>query len=231
MVSFLVSASGSAPISFQWRLGGVDILGANANTLVIDPVLVSDAGMYDVVVSNDCGMVTSDPATLTVTPFLVYRQGNVNITAGPPVDVLLVNASPGLGPERMIVMSENDSFTMTMSAPPSKPSARYAAYAWLGTPTKSDLRTLPMSLGTSVMPMPISASGPPNAKKIWNNIGKTAFLGVPDFVPPIAPVSTMITKPGGIGKIVTFTVQGLILDSNSINGQASVTNAIVVELQ
>lgn len=231
MVTFLVSASGSAPISFQWRKGGVDLAGETANTLVIDPALAGDSGTYDVVVSNDCGSVTSDPAVLVVTPFLVYRQGNVNITAGPVVDVLLVNGSAGPAPFRKIVMSENDPFTMTMSAPPSKPSARYAAYAWLGEPTKSDLRTLPMSLGTSVMPMPISAAGPPNPKKIWNNIGKTAFLGVPDFTPPVAALSTMINKPGGIGKVVTFTVQGLILDSNSLNGDASVTNAIIVELQ
>ena len=65
-VSFSVTASGTAPLSYQWRKGGVDISGANSSSYSIASVLTSDAGSYDVVVSNGCGSVTSGAATLTV---------------------------------------------------------------------------------------------------------------------------------------------------------------------
>lgn len=70
---FSVTASGTSPVSYRWRKGEVDLIdggnisGATAPTLTIDPAAPSDAGDYDVVVTNDCGSVTSDPATLGVT--------------------------------------------------------------------------------------------------------------------------------------------------------------------
>jgi hypothetical protein len=67
--TFSVSAAGSG-LSYHWRHGGVDladggsIYGATTPSLTIDPVAKTDAGSYDVVVSNGCGPLTSDAATL-----------------------------------------------------------------------------------------------------------------------------------------------------------------------
>jgi hypothetical protein len=72
-VTFTVQAAGSGGFSFRWRKGGEPltdggrITGASTNMLHISPTWMSDAGSYDVVVTNDCGSVTSDPATLTLT--------------------------------------------------------------------------------------------------------------------------------------------------------------------
>ncbi len=65
--TFTVVASGTAPLSYQWRRGGVDIAGATSASYVLNPTAVSDNGAsFDVVVSNSAGSVTSSAATLTV---------------------------------------------------------------------------------------------------------------------------------------------------------------------
>jgi uncharacterized protein (TIGR03437 family) len=64
--TFSVAASGAGTLSFQWRKGGVNIPGATASSLTINPATASDAASYDVVVTSDCGVTTSNPATLTI---------------------------------------------------------------------------------------------------------------------------------------------------------------------
>ncbi len=53
-------------ITYQWRLNGIDLPGANAATLSLASAQPGDAGSYDVVIANDAGSVTSAVATLTV---------------------------------------------------------------------------------------------------------------------------------------------------------------------
>jgi hypothetical protein len=65
--SFTVAATGSGTLSYQWRKGGTAISGATSTTYTIDSVASSDAGSYDVVVSNSYGSTDSSTATLTVT--------------------------------------------------------------------------------------------------------------------------------------------------------------------
>lgn len=64
--SFSVAASGTAPLSYQWRKGGVDIGGATNASYSIPSAVGGDAGSYDCVVTNGCGSATSAAATLTV---------------------------------------------------------------------------------------------------------------------------------------------------------------------
>jgi hypothetical protein len=71
-VTFVVVASGSQPLSYQWRKnGGVlanggRVSGALTATLTITLVDMTDNGDYDVVVSNWLGQAISNPATLQV---------------------------------------------------------------------------------------------------------------------------------------------------------------------
>ncbi len=65
--TFSVVATGTAPLSYQWRRNGVAIGGATTASYVLDPTVVSDNGAsFDVVVTNAAGSATSSPATLTV---------------------------------------------------------------------------------------------------------------------------------------------------------------------
>jgi len=76
---FTVAATGTPPLSYQWRKGGVplnnggDVSGANSATLTLANVQAGDAGSYDVMVSNTAGNKTSAPATLTVEVSAVPR--------------------------------------------------------------------------------------------------------------------------------------------------------------
>jgi hypothetical protein len=66
LASFSVTASGTAPLSYQWRKNSVNVAGGTSSTCVIASAQTTDAGSYSVVVSNSAGSVTSASASLTV---------------------------------------------------------------------------------------------------------------------------------------------------------------------
>jgi alpha-tubulin suppressor-like RCC1 family protein len=84
IATFTVVASGTEPMSYQWRKGTTDIAGATAPTLTLANVQTTDAGNYRVVVSNAAGSVTSAAATLTVLvpPAITTQPVNVTVRAG-----------------------------------------------------------------------------------------------------------------------------------------------------
>jgi hypothetical protein len=65
-VIFSVSASGSAPLTYQWLFNGGNLTGQTASTLNLSQVQQSQAGSYSVIVSNVAGTATSASAVLTV---------------------------------------------------------------------------------------------------------------------------------------------------------------------
>ncbi len=65
-VEFSVAALGSAPLEYQWRKNGADIVGETSGSLIRTHVQGADAGSYDVVVGNPFGTLTSSVALLTV---------------------------------------------------------------------------------------------------------------------------------------------------------------------
>ena len=72
-VQFSVGAQGGGSLSFQWRVGGVAIEGANASTLTIQGAELADAGTYDVLVANSVGSVASLSALLQVNEVVVVE--------------------------------------------------------------------------------------------------------------------------------------------------------------
>ena len=80
-VSFTVSASGTAPFTYQWAFDGAAIPGAVGSTYTIASPQASDAGSYSVTVSNVDGSATSAPATLTVNSGGAARLVNISTRA------------------------------------------------------------------------------------------------------------------------------------------------------
>ncbi|HEY5909474.1 MAG TPA: LamG-like jellyroll fold domain-containing protein [Verrucomicrobiae bacterium] len=68
MASFTVSATGTPPLTYEWRKDDVAISGANGAVYSIPSVQTNDAGTYSVLVSNVSGWVISSNAILTVVP-------------------------------------------------------------------------------------------------------------------------------------------------------------------
>ena len=73
--TFSVTATGTAPLQYQWQQGTTPISGATAASYTT-PVTTSasNGATFAVVVSNASGHVTSNSATLTVTPLPVAPQ-------------------------------------------------------------------------------------------------------------------------------------------------------------
>ena len=83
-VALSLAASGTAPLSYQWRKNAQALQGATTAKLVIHPASGSDSGSYDCVVTNSCGSATSIPATLTVNspPIIALQPQPVSVCAG-----------------------------------------------------------------------------------------------------------------------------------------------------
>jgi hypothetical protein len=65
--SFSVTATGSAPLSYQWQRNGANISGATNSTYTLPSATTGDNGArFRVIVSNQAGSVTSNEAVLTV---------------------------------------------------------------------------------------------------------------------------------------------------------------------
>ncbi|MFM2083091.1 MAG: hypothetical protein RL380_1782 [Verrucomicrobiota bacterium] len=66
-VTFAVTATGSAPLSYQWQFNGTNLAGATNGNLTFLQVTTNRSGSYQVQVSNADGSTNSSAATLTVT--------------------------------------------------------------------------------------------------------------------------------------------------------------------
>jgi Immunoglobulin domain len=87
--TFSVTASGTAPLGYQWRKNSVNISGATSASYTTPATVSSDNGAkFDVVVSNSAGNATSTAATLTVNaaasaaPQITTPPANQTVTAG-----------------------------------------------------------------------------------------------------------------------------------------------------
>lgn len=65
-VAFTVSATGTAPLAYQWRKDRADLTNATNASHSISVIAPGDAGDYDVVITNNFGAITSAVVTLTV---------------------------------------------------------------------------------------------------------------------------------------------------------------------
>jgi hypothetical protein len=96
--TLMVSATGTAPLAYQWRKAGLNISGATNATLTVSSALVSDSGAYDVVVTNLVAKAISSLAQVTVrdqasTPPLITTQPRGQTVALGADATLFVEAS------------------------------------------------------------------------------------------------------------------------------------------
>lgn len=96
--TFSVNATGSIPISCQWRFNGDNIPGATSTSVSLTNVQLSASGTYDCVLANAYGSITSSPAILTVTPTYVVGWGIGGGVTNHPVSlshVVAISAGSG----------------------------------------------------------------------------------------------------------------------------------------
>lgn len=98
-VAFTVTATGTAPLAYQWYKYGAAIAGGTSATLTLTAVQATDAGAYTVVVSNAVGSATSNVGSLAVSssaPSITTHPQSVSTTAGQSVSfsVVAVGTAP-----------------------------------------------------------------------------------------------------------------------------------------
>ena len=83
---FTVVHTGTGPVTYQWRKGGValanggNISGATTATLTVSNIATADEGSYSVTVGGLCSTVTSNNAILGVDDNVVITVQPVNVT-------------------------------------------------------------------------------------------------------------------------------------------------------
>ncbi len=83
---FTVLTTGTGPVSYQWRKGGValtdggKISGSSTATLTVSNIATADEGSYDVLVTGLCSNVTSTVALLGVDDNVVITGQPANVT-------------------------------------------------------------------------------------------------------------------------------------------------------
>jgi hypothetical protein len=86
--TFSVTATGTAPLRYQWQKGMTVIAGATTATYTTPAVTTADNGAsFEVVVTNSAGSATSNSATLTVNaavvkPSITQQPSNQTVTVG-----------------------------------------------------------------------------------------------------------------------------------------------------
>jgi len=86
--SFSVAATGTAPLTYQWKKNGANISGATLSSYTTPATTTADNGStFQVVVSNSAGSAPSSTVTLTVNaaavaPTITTQPTNQTVTAG-----------------------------------------------------------------------------------------------------------------------------------------------------
>ncbi|NYF88998.1 hypothetical protein RBB79_05590 [Tunturiibacter empetritectus] len=96
--TFSVTATGTAPLTYQWSNNGTAIAGATSSTYTTPATAIGDnSSKFTVTVSNSSGSANSNPATLTVTiglPVITTQPVSVNVcnNASATLSVTATNA-------------------------------------------------------------------------------------------------------------------------------------------
>lgn len=99
-----VEAEGTEPLSYQWFKDNETIPGATNSTFEKGNVTSDDAGTYYCVISNECGSITSQNTTVTVT--VKFFAG---LTTNAKDDISIVNIPNPFSESTLIQISTNES--------------------------------------------------------------------------------------------------------------------------
>jgi hypothetical protein len=120
--SFSVIASGTAPLSYQWRKNGTPISGATSSTYTTSVTTTSDIGsQFTTTATNAAGTVTSRAAILTVNGLpgaltaseSTLNFGNVNIDASTSQNITFTNSGNANIAISDVIFSGDDGFNIS----------------------------------------------------------------------------------------------------------------------
>lgn len=96
--SLTVTAGGTAPFQYQWERNGTYLSGATKSVLNFAPVQLNNAGVYQVIVSNPGGSITSAPAVVNISAQITTNLAGTNVVLTWPSGYVLQSAPTTNGP-------------------------------------------------------------------------------------------------------------------------------------
>jgi len=210
LASFSVTATGTAPLGYQWRKNGTNLSGGTSSTYVIASAQTTDAGSYSVVVSNSAGSVTSASASLTVnkvTPVITILPTASPITPGQSLTASVLSGG-----------SASVAGIFAFTSPSTVPSVGTTSQSVTFTPTDSS-RYTPVSTALSVtvnaaVGLPVITS----ATTATGTVGSAFNYQIAGTNTPSSYTATGL--PAGL---TVNSITGVISGMPSIAGQSLVT--------
>jgi hypothetical protein len=163
--TFSVIASGTVPLGYQWQRNGGAIGNATSPSYTTPATSTSDNGaQFTVVVTNSVGSVTSNAATLTVTP--------------PPLPTV---SSLTLNPTSVVGGLQSSTGTVTLSGPAPAGGAQVVLSSDNGAASVPSSVTVPA--GATSATLTVNTSGvllttSANISASYNNTTRTATLAI-----------------------------------------------------
>src|SRR5437879_6051089 len=229
---FSVSATGTAPLSYQWKKNGIAVSGASSSAYTTPATSTSDSGaQFTVIVSNSAGSVTSSAAVLTVNasipPLQVTNSQLSGGTVGSAYSATL-NASGGTSPYSWSVSSStlptglSLSSSGTLSGTPTVAGAFPFTVAVKDAASASASASLSINVVTAAAPA-VSISSPSNGATVS---GTTTVSGVASD--GLAITSVQLSVDGGAFANASGTTNwSFSLNTNSFSNGSHTLSAKV----
>jgi hypothetical protein len=219
---FSVTATGTAPLTYQWQLNAKNISGATSATYTTPVLATSDSGAkYTVIVSNSVGSVTSSQVTLTVTAapskyVLEPSPTSFSFTASGSATITINDSTPNSLPLTVASDSPWLSFCLThVSTKVCSTGTASVSTATLATGTVS-VSTTGLAAGTYTGHIVITAGVEAGGVTVNNSPYSIPVTLVVSAPPPLPPAVT--TTCGWLSDNVTWQCSSVT--SNVPSGQA-----------
>ena len=227
--TFAVSASGTAPLTFQWSKNGGAISGANSSSYTTPATSMADNGStFSVAVSNSVGSAMSSSATLTVVagavaPGFTTQPASRTVTLGQTATFSVV--ASGTAPLSYQWQKNGGNISGATSTSYTTPATVAGDNgATFRVVVSNSAGNATSSSATLTVQTPPSITTPPASKTV--NVGQTAAFTV--VAAGTAPMTYQWQKNGGNisgATAATYTTPATVSGDDGATFRAVVTNA------
>jgi len=221
--SFSVAATGTAPLSYQWRKNGTAISGATSSSYTTPATTSADNGaQFTVVATNTAGSVTSNAATLTVNP---APAPGIQVS---PASINFGNTVVGSSLSQVLIITNTGTSTLSITQVAQSGAAFTVSGFSLplnvnpGQQTTITVAFLPTSIGASAGNISIVSNAPTSPTSVaLSGTGIAATLNL-NISPTSLSFGSITPSTFSSPQNVTITNTG---NSNVTISQISVTGA------